>query len=131
MSVPNPTTTGYTSGSNSPGSSAIATGNAVTNSQSLLNNTIGGKKRKRKFLKYGGAVVPIVAGSSDGAVAAQTQNANNSLVGQANRQLDVIGGGSNKKGGMKWGCYSGGKKTNKKKRKTRKRQTRKRKTCRK
>ena len=106
-SIIQPTNQGYPAG-NSPGSSAVGVGNATNASQAALSKAM-----------HGGATttVGIVPGSSPAAVNTQSQNASLQLSQQENSKYDnAIGGRGSKKykkGGMKWGCYSGGKKSKK------------------
>lgn len=123
-SIIQPTHQGYPVG-NSPGSSAVGVGNATNASQASLSKAMHG----------GTNTVGIVPGSSPAAVNTQSQNASLQLSQQENSKYDnAIGGrGSkkHKKGGMKWGCYSGGKKTKRTNRKRKSKKNKKSRKCRK
>jgi hypothetical protein len=130
--IQQPTTQGYASGANSPSSHAVAMGSATTNSQASLSKAVGGKRSR---YTGGGTTVGIVPGSNNQTTGVQTQMAGNQLSQQENSKWDSHATSSqkggryktkkHKKGGMKWGCYSGGKKTKRKNRKPKTRKCRK------
>jgi hypothetical protein len=126
--IQQPTHNGYSVG-NSPASNAVGIGNATSASQASLSKAVGGKKKKARYTG-GGTTVGIVPGSNNQTTGVQTQMAGHQAAQAENSKWDSHATSSqkgagyktkkHKKGGMKWGCYSGGKKTKRKNKKSRK-----------
>jgi hypothetical protein len=136
----------YPEGANSARTAGISISNANTSQQTALINTAhGGYRRKTKKYKKGGAstiTVPTfqvlypetgagtqtvngnVTGTTQLGAASSTSSVYDSCIGQGascTASLQKAGKRRKTRGGVKWGCYSGGKKRKtKNKRKRRK-----------
>jgi hypothetical protein len=130
MSITYPTTQSYRDGTNTAASSAIAKAQDANNAQTILNNAVGGRKRKQ--VKYGGTVAVGIIGTDPKTSETQVKMAEQQLLQQENSKLDKIGGTKvNTRKDDKNNCSCFGK-SKKKKMKSRKRKThRKRKSHRK
>lgn len=120
-----------------PRDSAIVANNQQAQSQANLAKAVGGKKRRRR----GGGTIPApqmqisypVSGAGDqNPNDIMQRNAQISTQAASYRQFDNqarVTGGSKKRGGsVKWGCYSGGKKTKSRRHRTKRKSHKKKRT---
>jgi hypothetical protein len=121
-----PTQKSFVNGAGNPRDSALASMHQMNNSQNNLNQAVGGKRRKCKMIGGGDNTVVVpqfqMLYTPQGGIGTNPndQIKDTSSIGMQSNSWSKndnlatkLGGKKNKKGGVKWGCYSGGKKTKK------------------